>query len=484
MAPKKNVPKVMGRPKAVAAPVGVAAVAAPSVEAAGLNAELWLSHSKNLEDVFKHPVFADAASQHPIGINNNEGEASGCQAVFLEAVGLTAMNKTGSFKCGINLAWLDLHFITNPHIPIAKASVETMQERYFMKPNGFAELEVEIGVLQTQLDAGGFGAKGSWMRTSPDEVVIAWFKAVSERIAAGADDAEMLEWLHHLLTTPAVFVRLADANELGWRASKLRENIEANKTLARTAVQKIFDVAQRRIQMGNISAAQMLTVYIAKLGPSGGGGGGEPVTMSFIEKAFHIWDKALRKPEIQTVVLQEESRRELSMFNSVVGMDTLVRKAKTDENIEFIFSAIQDGRRAGLLGPEHMVTRSLEGKIPGSNGKGLVDLLVFKKTMLAHLLLVFVPAKDIPGEIKSKIHDVCVSFGKFRAHMGYKHDAVFPDMGWRAGWPASADALLGMIEDSPKNKIKICNIGGLSLDTDIAQIFHYQYTYIYIYVYL
>ncbi len=284
-----------------------------------------MSHSKNLEDVFKHPVFADAASQHPIGINNNEGEASGCQAVFLEAVGLTAMNKTGSFKCGINLAWLDLHFITNPHIPIAKASVETMQERYFMKPNGFAELEVEIGVLQTQLDAGGFGAKGSWMRTSPDEVVMAWFKAVLERIAAGADDAEMLEWLHHLLTTPAVFVRLADANELGWRASKLRDNIEANKTLARTGVQKIFDVAQRRTNLGNISAAQMLTVYISKLGPAGGG---EPVTMSFIDKAFHIWDRALRKPEIQAVVLQEESRRELSMFSSVVGINMLITRAR------------------------------------------------------------------------------------------------------------------------------------------------------------
>ena len=265
----------------------------------------------------------------------------------------------------------------------------------------------------------------------------------------------MLEWLQQLLTAPAVFDKLADASELGWRASKLRENIEANKTLARTAVQKIFDVAQRRIQMGNISAAQMLTVYIEKLGPSGGGGGGEPVTMSFIDKAFHIWDRALRKPEIQAVVLQEESRRELSMFNSVVGINMLITKGKTDENIEFIFSAIQDGRRAGLLGPEHMVTRSLEGKIPGSNGKGLVDLLVFKKTMLAHLLLVFVPAKDIPCEIKSKIHDVCVSFGKFGAHMGYKHDAVFSDMGWRAGWPVSADALLGMIEDSPKNKIKI-----------------------------
>ena len=455
MAPKKVVGR--GRPAgrgaggrgAAQAPDAVV-VAEPSVQISGLNSDLWMKHSDNMQKVFSHPVFEQSAVMDPIDLNNNEGEASGNQAVFVQSVAVTSLKKTGSFKCAINLAWLDLHFISNPHIPLVWASVETMQNRYFKKPGGFADIAIEVGILEAVVDNGDYGLKGTWKRTSPDEVVMAWFKAVAERVGGGAEDDEMNEWLHHMLTTPCTFVKLADETELGWRASKLRENIAANTTLARTAVQKVLDVAQRRAQLGNVSAQRMLDIYTEKLGD---GGGGEPITLSFIDKAFNIWDKALRKPEIQEVVLREESRREMSMFNSVVGMNTLVTKAKTEDNIEYIFAAIQDGRRAGLLGPEHMVTRSLEGKIPGSNGKGLVDLLIFKKNMLAHLLTVVVPSKSIPAGMKAKIQDVCSTFAKFRAHLGYKNDSgaqeSMPDQGWRAGWPASADALLGLIEDIP-----------------------------------
>ena len=52
----------------------------------------------------------------------------------------------------------------------------------------------------------------------------------------------------------------------------------------------------------------------------------------------------------------------------------------------------------------------LEGKIPGSHGKGLVDIMVFKKLLLAYLCDNLFPSKDLPAEIKAKIREIAQSF--------------------------------------------------------------------------
>ena len=134
----------------------------------------------------------------------------------------------------------------------------------------------------------------------------------------------------------------------------------------------------------------------------------------------------------------------------------MVRQAKTDENIKFVFSAIKDARRAGFLTPEHMATRALEGRLSGSNGKGLVDVLVFKRALLSYLLTTFMPNKSITGTCKMKIADVCRDHTTFRKHVGFKDDAEMPDMSWKAAWPSSADTMFGLIEDTssdPNNPV-------------------------------
>jgi len=58
-----------------------------------------------------------------------------------------------------------------------------------------------------------------------------------------------------------------------------------------------------------------------------------------------------------------------------------------------VFASILDDRRIGVLGVEHMATRTLSGTAPGNNGKGIVDLMILRLAMLKHLLTVVVPAK-------------------------------------------------------------------------------------------
>jgi hypothetical protein len=285
-------------------------------------------------------------------------------------------------------------------------------------------------------------------RTSPDEVVMAWFAAVASDIDAAADVSKLNEWRVHMLTTPVTFIKLPDISEIGWRAAQLRENVQANLTLARTAVQKVFDLATRRQQYGMISPKSMYDLYTSKIVSSGDDkGNGERVTLNFIEKAFTIWDKALKRKDIQDVVLAEESERQTSMFNSIYGMYALVTKSKTDDGIAWVFHSIRDGRLSGNLVVEHMSLRSLDGKVAGSGGKGLVDLVLYKKAVLSHFLTSWLPVQKIPNEIKTKIHETCIHHCAIRKALGFK-TGTLPDLTWQAGWPASAVAILSLIEDT------------------------------------
>lgn len=131
-------------------------------------------------------------------------------------------------------------------------------------------------------------------------------------------------------------------------------------------------------------------------------------------------------------------------FRGSSGYNIRCTKAKTEDNILFCFKAIADGRKEGVLTPDMVSSSAIEGRNNG--GKGLVDLILFKRSMLTYFTGTVLPSKTtIDASIRAKICDVVFSHESLRSHVGYKNKAT--DQGWRAGWPASADALLSLIED-------------------------------------
>ena len=80
-------------------------------------------------------------------------------------------------------------------------------------------------------------------------------------------------------------------------------------------------------------------------------------------------------------------------------------------------------------------------------GKGIVDIMLFKKNMRSHLLNVVLPKTEISPDIKSVIIETCSTFKKFRDALGHKLNSTVPSQSWRAGWPPSADAFLSLVED-------------------------------------
>lgn len=82
---------------------------------------------------------------------------------------------------------------------------------------------------------------------------------------------------------------------IDWEIEQRRETQKVNATLARTTVQRIWDVNMRR-QAGKSDKDQLFAMYQANLTTSARS---EPVTLTFIERAIYIWDKGTSHSQIQ-----------------------------------------------------------------------------------------------------------------------------------------------------------------------------------------
>ena len=133
------------------------------------------------------------------------------------------------------------------------------------------------------------------------------FKAVAEDINTGTDNAKIQEWRDHLLTTPANFTLVDTEAGMEWRAAQLRENMsQEHASLSRTPVQRIFELAHKRAQLGGdkrCTPERMCELYKQNLQLSSMS---EPMTRSFCDMAFTIWDRALSKGEVREAVMEQE----------------------------------------------------------------------------------------------------------------------------------------------------------------------------------
>ena len=354
-----------------------------------------------------------------------------------------AFAKNPQHMCAVNAAWVCHNASLTPSVPMAWASVQEMKKHYFSCPAGFARVPIEIAVTKSEVQQGNFGAMGNWRRVSADETYIAWWSAVADAIDAGKSVEELCEWRRHALTTPAIFHLVDGADDVSWLAEQLRENIGANATLVRTTVQRIFDINHRRLALNDPDPEDLHQIYNLRLTTSARS---EDLSLWFVKGAYTVWDSILCNENAKKIILEEEAYRKESMFNTMSKLLFIAEKAKTDADIEFVVALVHDFHVAGLYDTEDLKSSEMKGKTT-TNGKGLVDVWVFKRKLLQHLLVDVLSGVALPAKIKDQIRDVCKDFKTFRLKVGTKFEATPPDQSWRAGWPASADAMLSIIED-------------------------------------
>ena len=84
--------------------------------------------------------------------------------------------------------------------------------------------------------------------------------------------------------------------------------------------------------------------------------------------------------------------------------------------------------------------------MPGSNGKGLVDLLLYKLQLNKFLLDEWAEALPWPATIRATLRSIMESHCTYRDKVGFPNNAEKPNQQWRLGWPDSVEDFFAAVE--------------------------------------
>ena len=398
--------------------------------AGGVNANIWLQHREHMEKVFHHADFEDTARLLP----PTSAAEGGITRPFTEKECLDSLQNAGQYMAAINIRRLDPFYTPTANVPMSTACIESMKGHFFKDPVVascvFADLHLQVPVLQSSIDEGTVGPKGTRMHVSPTELLIAFMAKVAESCEDAGCSSWREAWKRHMIIAPCLFVKVARLEDLEWKALQLREDNSQKAKLARTAVQRVFEIINRRGQSGKaISAETMEQLYSEKLNMAENS---EPVSENWVKTAYDLWDKALHKATVQQVVLAEEEFQPNSIFNTLHKMHAVIVKASTPAETERCFTMMHDQHVADNLKHEDVTVRMLLGKRRDDQGKGYLDLLLYKKKCLQFLLDEIMGPSCLTTEEKTGVRDVLSSCNSYRAHV-HEDDAA-EGAGDQAAW--------------------------------------------------
>ena len=176
-------------------------------------------------------------------------------------------------------------------------------------------------------------------------------------------------------------------------------------TLRQTALQSIFDVVymKKRIEArsaSQVTAKQLADVYATKLvAMSSETCATKKFSDSFIDVAVTVYDRMLRIPTVKAILLEADNAQ-TNPFDCHTKLQTIISKSGAPDMIEWTLCAIWDLWKLGEYKGEPPGLRWLQGKIPGQGGKGLCDIMVFKKGLLQHLCEEVMPTYKWGGHIE------------------------------------------------------------------------------------
>ena len=232
-----------------------------NTQAMALNGKIWAAHLENVRVFKEQAVSQDLVQMKPL--DRSFGQ------VFDEKAALESLKRDGKYMCLINLLWLDPTWSPTPQIPINKGAVEQIKVHWFAQPSGMESQQVTVGILKQELDSKSFPAFGTWKRVSAEESILAFFEAASAeatKVAEGASDQTLQQWLNHCLTCPVLIRVVSDLQEMEWVAHQLREDMTQLSFLQRTPTQRIFDVMQKRDAMGvSYTPEALMQLYGSKI---------------------------------------------------------------------------------------------------------------------------------------------------------------------------------------------------------------------------
>jgi hypothetical protein len=340
MAPKKANPNAAGKANAKAGGAPAAIVAAAPT--------LPNYHNPNVE---WHHMLAQAIDtiKNKFGMDIDKADAlaegDGFTAPVNEQVLQDRLSDptkwTGQIIAsgGVNIFWANPLESLTPNVSINKKAVENYMKNYWqdgvVKP-----LDMPIDL---RLDGKFPISRGSMMRLSPEEMQHALILKVAQRINAGANEAELLEWSRCMLSATGRFMRADTYDEQYFCVTNSRRRMrDAASAIVHLASQVVCDIwlfkARKEAQLNKtLSTTEIAKLYEDNMKDAKTDEESR-CSSSTIEAAVVVYDKLFSHPDIRNIIETLESNMlAASPFNSITKLLEIYYKCKSTIKLEWFF---------------------------------------------------------------------------------------------------------------------------------------------------
>ena len=255
-----------------------------------------------------------------------------------------------------------------------------------------------------------------------------------------------------MLCTSFLF-KIVDGDDSKYFSSQqLRQDVGANYVGCRqTAIAKIYDVvkfnnrkqrAGQTLNAEEIAKAYRENVQYAKVD---GGEKDNPASKTFVSEALSVHNRLLKLTRVQSVLLAADDDPTFqNPLDSVGKLYIVASKAKEPHLIEWAVAQLLDLVHSRAISVDQLGDRALAGKLQGQNGKGIVEVSVYKRDLLLHFTGSFLDAFEWPDAIKQKMREALKDVPTYRRFCGYPHEQA--SLAWRAGWVKSAEKYFCLVE--------------------------------------
>ncbi len=241
-------------------------------------------------------------------------------------------------------------------------------------------------------------------------------------------DELLAAWRLTLLCCPCLFRKVETQDELHQLSIQFREDLaQAFASMRYTAVQKMLDVksvmARKIATTGSASVEQVAKYYSESIRFAENS---KAITYEFVDCSMTVLKRLMSIPKCSKIVLDLEEQGVKNPLDSIYKLHKIVTRAGTADKIEWAFELMVDLWRSGAIHSDQLGVRHMDGKGQGANGKGIVDLLCFKRDLLRHLTGDFVDGRAFTTDQKQHLRDICCNgLESFRKQCGYVYNTKF-----------------------------------------------------------
>ena len=115
------------------------------------------------------------------------------------------MKKAKKFKCAMNFFWVNHYDSPSVGVPLVESRIKLLEEYYFSKPSCLP-FDLLIAVMED--DFKPHEHKGALKSYTPEEVKIAFVRAIARDIRSKVAVDVVQQWQYHALTCTAAFHKI------------------------------------------------------------------------------------------------------------------------------------------------------------------------------------------------------------------------------------------------------------------------------------